>query len=57
VKFVTTGPRPPWGHYDDELIRENGHWTFLRRVVMMEIPYQDPRDIQGEPPPAPAPGP
>lgn len=45
------------GHYDDELVRENGHWKFLRRVVMMEIPYQDPRDIKGEPPPAPAPGP
>jgi uncharacterized protein (TIGR02246 family) len=45
------------GHYDDELIRENGHWKFLRRVVMMEIPFQDPREIKGEPPPAPAPGP
>jgi uncharacterized protein (TIGR02246 family) len=45
------------GHYDDELIRENGQWKFLRRVVMMEIPYQDPREIKGEPPPAPAPGP
>ena len=45
------------GHYDDEFIRENGHWKFLRRVVMMEIPFQDPREIKGEPPPAPAPGP
>jgi hypothetical protein len=45
------------GHYDDTLVRENGHWKFLRRVVMMEIPFQDPRDIKGEPPPAPAPGP
>ena len=45
------------GHYDDELVRENGHWKFLRRVVMMEIPFQDPRQIKGEPPPAPAPGP
>ena len=45
------------GHYDDEFIREDGHWKFLRRVVMMEIPFQDPREIKGEPPPAPAPGP
>jgi hypothetical protein len=51
-------PQPAMGgHYDDEVVRENGHWKFLRRVVMMEIPYQDPRDIKGEPPPAPAPGP
>jgi len=45
------------GHYDDEFIREHGQWKFLRRVVMMEIPFQDPREIKGEPPPAPAPGP
>ena len=45
------------GHYDDTLIREDGHWKFLRRVVMMEIPFQDPREIKGEPPPAPVPGP
>jgi len=44
------------GHYDDTLIRENGHWKFLRRVVMMEIPFQDPRDIKGEPPPPPISG-
>jgi len=24
---------------------------------MMEIPFQDPREIKGEPPPRPAPGP
>ena len=41
------------GHYDDTLIREDGHWKFLQRVVMMEIPFQDPREIKGEPPPAP----
>ncbi|HTY94089.1 MAG TPA: nuclear transport factor 2 family protein [Steroidobacteraceae bacterium] len=45
------------GHYDDIVVRENGHWKFQRRVVMMEIPFQDPREIKGEPPPAPAPGP
>lgn len=44
------------GHYDDTLVREDGHWKFLRRVVMMEIPYQDPRQIKGEPPVAPPPG-
>lgn len=41
------------GHYDDVLVREDGHWRFQKRVVMMEIPYQDPREIKGEPPPAP----
>jgi uncharacterized protein (TIGR02246 family) len=45
------------GHYDDIVVRENGHWKFQRRVVMMEIPFQDPREIKGEPPPAPVPGP
>ncbi len=45
------------GHYDDTVVRENGHWKFERRVVMMEIPFQDPREIKGEPPPAPVPGP
>ncbi|MEJ0006247.1 MAG: nuclear transport factor 2 family protein [Steroidobacteraceae bacterium] len=45
------------GHYDDTLIRENGHWKFQRRVVMMEIPFQDPRGIKGEPPVGPPPGP
>jgi hypothetical protein len=44
------------GHYDDTLIREDGHWKFLRRVVMMDIPYQDPRTIKGTPPPPPLPG-
>jgi hypothetical protein len=32
------------GHYDDTFVREDGHWKFLRRVVMLDIPYQDPRD-------------
>jgi SnoaL-like domain len=44
------------GHYDDIVVREDGHWKFLRRVVMMEIPFQDPRKIKGAPPPAPIPG-
>jgi len=51
-------PHPAMGgHYDDTFVREDGRWKFLRRVVMMEIPFQDPREIKGEPPPAPAPGP
>ncbi|HTV78786.1 MAG TPA: nuclear transport factor 2 family protein [Steroidobacteraceae bacterium] len=45
------------GHYDDTLVREDGHWKFERRVVMMEIPYQDPRELKGEQPVKPPPGP
>ena len=30
------------GHYDDEFIREDGHWKFLRRVAQGDIPYMDP---------------
>jgi ketosteroid isomerase-like protein len=26
------------GHYDDELVRENGRWRFLRREAPMDIP-------------------
>jgi hypothetical protein len=26
------------GHYDDELVRENGRWLFLRREAPMDIP-------------------
>jgi hypothetical protein len=29
------------GHYDDTFIREDGHWKFLRRVVVGDIPTQD----------------
>ena len=58
VRNKDNKPSPAMGgHYDDTLVRENGHWKFQRRVVMMEIPYQDPRDIKGEPPVAPPPGP
>jgi SnoaL-like domain len=45
------------GHYDDTLVRENGKWKFQRRVVMMEIPFQDPRELKGEQPVRPPPGP
>lgn len=30
------------GHYDDLLVREDGLWKFQRRVVMGDIPSQDP---------------
>jgi len=41
--FVTTGPdhRPTpamGGHYDDTLVREDGHWKFQRRVAVNDIP-------------------
>jgi hypothetical protein len=29
------------GHYDDELVRENGRWTFSRRVAQGDIPFSD----------------
>jgi hypothetical protein len=36
-------PQPFYlGHYDDTLVRENGRWKFLRRVVYGEIPPDDP---------------
>ena len=30
------------GHYEDVLIRERGHWKFLRRMVYGDIPPDDP---------------
>ncbi len=42
------------GHYDDTFVRENGRWKFQRRIVMLDIPYQDPRDestVKGTKPP------
>jgi hypothetical protein len=41
--FVTTGadnrPTPAMGgHYDDTLVREDGHWKFQRRVAVNDIP-------------------
>lgn len=41
--FVVTGAdnRPTMmygGHYDDTLVRENGHWKFQKRVAVNDIP-------------------
>ena len=30
------------GHYDDTLVRENGHWKFQRRVASTDIPVAGP---------------
>lgn len=30
------------GHYEDRLIRENGEWKFLKRVVYSDIPADNP---------------
>jgi SnoaL-like domain len=43
VKSAENVPAPSrGGHYEDELIREGGRWRFLRRVVMGDIPPQNP---------------
>jgi 3-phenylpropionate/cinnamic acid dioxygenase small subunit len=34
------------GHYDDKLIREDGHWKFLRRVAVNDIPQSDPTEAK-----------
>jgi hypothetical protein len=44
--FVTPGPdkKPAMaqgGHYEDTLIRENGHWKFSRREAFVDIPQPD----------------
>ncbi|MBN1905284.1 MAG: nuclear transport factor 2 family protein [Deltaproteobacteria bacterium] len=44
--FVVTGesdrPQPYFiGHYEDTMIRENGSWKFLRRVVHSDIPADE----------------
>lgn len=37
------------GHYDDTLVRENGHWKFRKRVAVNDIPSGN-----AAPPPPPA---
>ncbi|HXX45820.1 MAG TPA: nuclear transport factor 2 family protein [Candidatus Acidoferrales bacterium] len=44
---VTADNRPSilyGGHYDDILVREDGHWKFLRRVAATDIPRSDPTE-------------
>lgn len=31
------------GHYDDQFVRENGEWKFLRRTAPVDIPVAAPR--------------
>jgi hypothetical protein len=45
--FVVQGesarPQPVYlGHYEDTMIREDGRWKFLRRMVYGDIPADDP---------------
>jgi hypothetical protein len=36
-------PQPFYlGHYEDQLVREKGHWKFLKRVVYTDIPKDVP---------------
>jgi ketosteroid isomerase-like protein len=43
IKNADGRPQPQMaGHYDDEFVREDGHWKFSRRVVQADIPYSDP---------------
>ncbi|MDR3720289.1 MAG: nuclear transport factor 2 family protein [Candidatus Acidoferrales bacterium] len=49
--FVVTGAdnKPTimyGGHYDDTLVRENGHWKFKRRVAVNDIPHSDPLETK-----------
>jgi len=35
------------GHYDDTLVREDGHWKFQRRAAPADIPALDPASSRG----------
>ncbi len=43
VQNSSKQPQPFYlGHYEDTLIREQGRWKFLKRVVYSDIPADDP---------------
>lgn len=43
VRAEDARPQPVFlGHYEDTIIRENGRWKFLRRVVYGDIPADNP---------------
>ena len=46
--FTVTADNKPsilyGGHYDDNLVREDGRWRFLRRVAAADIPHNDPTE-------------
>ena len=48
--FTVTADNKPsilyGGHYDDTLVREDGHWKFLRRVAAADIPFSDPTQMR-----------
>ena len=43
VQNSSKQPQPFYlGHYEDSLVREQGRWKFLKRVVYSDIPAEDP---------------
>ena len=45
VQNAAGRPEPFYlGHYEDTLVRENGQWRFLRRVVYSDIPADNPEN-------------
>jgi hypothetical protein len=42
IKGESNRPQPIYlGHYEDALVRENGNWKFLKRMVYADIPPDD----------------
>ena len=48
--FTVTADKKPsilyGGHYDDMLVRQDGHWRFQRRVAVTDIPHSDPTEAK-----------